>query len=71
MESSQITLDATSHTFEFVKWLAWFEQKHGFVPTRVKIQRGLMQAICWENGMPTNLSEYGIIGVAMGVIPDA
>lgn len=66
-----VKLDATSHTMQLVNWLEWFERTNGFVPTRVIVQRGLMQAVCYENGLPTNFSEYGLVGVAIGVIADA
>ena len=71
MESGHITLDANSHTISLVKWLDWFEKKHGFVPSKVKIRRSLMEAICYENGMPLGFSEYSLIGVSLGSVADA
>ena len=70
-DTANVALDHNSQTLAFVKWIEWFETQNGFVPTRVKIQRGLMQAICWENGMPLSLTDYGIIGICVGLIPDA
>jgi hypothetical protein len=71
MNVVSVTVDAKSQTMDLLRWLEWFEKTNGYVPSRVVVHRGLMQALCYENGIALNMSEYGIAGVGLGVIPDA